>query len=247
MGDAIDSTLHLPRILCLHGGGTNARIFRAQCRNLSNLLQPHFRLCFAEAPFPSHAGPDVLSVYKDWGPFRCWFEWRPDEPERNVEATFLAIQASVDSAMRDDDQKGGTGEWVAVLGFSQGAKLAGSLLLLQQLQAEGLRGRISRPATNYRFAVLLAGRAPLVNFAAGSAVEPSCRHLYLPTIHVHGLTDPGLELHRQLLEQSCQKGSTRLVQWDGNHRLPIKTGDTMAVVQAVLEMAAETGVLKRSS
>lgn len=50
-------TLHLPRILCLHGGGTNAKIFHAQCRVLRAELKGIFRLCFAEAPFPSKPGP----------------------------------------------------------------------------------------------------------------------------------------------------------------------------------------------
>lgn len=71
---AEDPTLHRPRILCLHGGGTNAHIFRAQCRSLSYALAPHFRLAYAEAPFLSDPGPDVASVYADCGPFKRWRE-----------------------------------------------------------------------------------------------------------------------------------------------------------------------------
>jgi hypothetical protein len=42
-----DPCLHLPRILCLHGGGSNAKIFQAQCRKLNAQLKPYFppRLC----------------------------------------------------------------------------------------------------------------------------------------------------------------------------------------------------------
>ena len=76
---AESSTLHLPRILCLHGGGTNARIFRAQCRALITQLESEYRLVFAQAPFDSHAGPDVLSVYSQWGPFRRWLRWRAED------------------------------------------------------------------------------------------------------------------------------------------------------------------------
>lgn len=61
------ANLHLPHILCLHGGGTNARIFRVQCRVLEAQLKNKFRLCYAEAPFASNAGPDVLSAYKNGG------------------------------------------------------------------------------------------------------------------------------------------------------------------------------------
>ena len=38
------ATLHLPRLLCTHVGGTNARIFRMQCRVLEKHLGHTFRL-----------------------------------------------------------------------------------------------------------------------------------------------------------------------------------------------------------
>lgn len=131
-----DLTLHLPRILCLHGGGTNARIFRAQRRVLERALRPTFRLCFAEAPFPSQAGPDVASVYKDFGPFRAWLSQSPEDPKRDVKQAAEQIGMSLRNAMDEDDRKGATGEWVALLGSSQGAKVYASLLFSQQLRAD---------------------------------------------------------------------------------------------------------------
>jgi hypothetical protein len=74
---ATDSTSHLPRILCLHGGGTNARIFRAQCHIIRRHLENSFRLVFSDAPYISKPGPDVTSVYADWGPFRSWMKPQP--------------------------------------------------------------------------------------------------------------------------------------------------------------------------
>jgi predicted esterase len=260
-----DPTLHLPRIMCLHGGGTNARIFRAQCRVLKRHLQSHFRLCFADAPFPSQAGPDVISVYKDYGPFRRWLRWHPGHPEIDPEAAVNAIQESLLAATREDDGRGATGEWVGLLGFSQGAKMCASLLFHQQVRAAKLGA--SRAGTHYRFAVLLAGRGPLVSLDPGLVMTPalvdaahlsSCPHfpdvrspsaahkehvLHLPTIHVHGMRDLGLHLHRQLLEQYCEKGSTRLIQWDGDHRVPVKSKDVAAVVAQILDVAREVGVL----
>ena len=38
--------------------------------------------------------------------------------------------------------------------------------------------------------------------------------LRTPTVHVHGMADPGLHLHRRLLEQYCEEGSATLVEWD---------------------------------
>lgn len=236
--------LHLPRILCLHGGGTNARIFRAQCRVLEAQLKNKFRLCYAEAPFASNAGPDVLSAYEEWGPFKRWLRWLPSHPEIDAQTAIDEIEESLYAAMDEDDLKGATGEWVGLLGFSQGAKMCASLLYRQQMQMNG------NSWPQWRFAVLLAGRAPLVSLDLFNADMPIDFYagpeniLTLPTIHVHGLQDPGLHLHRQLLEMCCAPESTRLIEWDGNHRVPIKTKDVNAIVQAIVCLGIETGRLR---
>ncbi len=261
MPEANDSTLHLPRILCLHGGGTNARIFRAQCRALESALRPTFRLCYAEAPFPSQPGPDVTLVYNDFGPFKAWLRWHPTDPEREANNAVEQIHASLDKAMAEDDRKGATGEWVALLGFSQGAKICASLLFLQQTRAERFEGDHG-VVPNFRFAVLMAGRGPLVELepelvrtpglvdasslsAAGPAQQSLAtveHRLRLPTIHVHGMQDPGLEHHRKLLSQYCDERHARLIEWDGTHRLPFMKKDVTPIVEEILSMTAETGV-----
>lgn len=68
--------------------------------------------------------------------------------------------------------------------------------------------------------------------------------LRLPTVHVHRRRDQGLSLHRRLLELYCERGSTGLVEWDSERRVPIKTGDAAAVVEMMLEVGRETGVLE---
>ena len=263
-GDLDDPTLHLPRLLCLHGGGTNAKIFEAQCRALKSQLQPTFRLCFANAPFSSDAGPDVLSVYKDHGPFRRWLRWAPWHPAIEARAAVLQIEDSLQAAMDEDDRKGATGDWVGLLGFSQGAKLCASLLFRQQVREEWFGGRRNGP--DFRFAVLLAGRGPLVSLDPELVMTPSLvdaahvgsevhvvpdarstEHLLrLPTVHVHGLQDPGLEAHRELLKGYCERGSTRLVEWNGHHRIPIKSGVVATIVQQILAVAEETGAIGSS-
>ncbi|KAJ3474663.1 hypothetical protein NLG97_g9743 [Lecanicillium saksenae] len=241
-----DPTLHLPRIVCLHGGGTNARIFRAQCRVLRAQLQPYFRLVFPEAPFHSEAGPDVVSVFSTWGPFKSWI--RGDSLAHAATQTSVAeyastIHDSIDAALQADDYSGATGPVAGLLGFSQGAKMAGSLLLREQdrLETEMFAG-YEELFPEYRFAVLLAGRAPLVKF--DEDIQEWCRPptLRLPTLHVHGLQDKGLHMHRDLLRLHCTSNSTRLIEWDGYHRVPIKTKDVSRLVREILDMAEETGV-----
>lgn len=274
-----DFDLDLPRILCLHGGGTNARIFRSQCRVLSTHLKGKFRLVFAEAPLQCHAGPDVLSVYKEWGPFKSWIPSALGCPEVDNHTATELFKESLDRAMDEDDDLGATGPWVGLLGFSQGAKMCASLLYLQQLRQMhklNLNRRL-----DFRFGILLAGRAPLValdmNLASiyapddiesqerdfpamlvdpngqpvvgtkswlrrSSYINHSDIRLRFPTIHVHGMRDPGLPLHRKLFEECCQKESTRLMEWDGDHRIPIKTKDVTELVQHITAMAVEAGL-----
>jgi predicted esterase len=257
-----DSTLHLPRILCLHGGGTNATIFRMQCRSLSRMLAPYFRLVYAEARLDSVAGPDVLSVYADYGPFKRWFRWLPDQAPLDDCAMVEAIDDSLQEAMDADDAKGAYGPWAGLLGFSQGAKLAASLLFRQQVRADKLGAK--RAGSNWRFAVLMAGRSPIVNLdpdvfnspllSSPSQVDPmgtpdlmdiiSGKHiLRLPTIHVHGVNDAGLHLHQQLLDEYCDQDSARLVEWDGAHRVPLKAVDVRPVVDQIIDVAKQTGVM----
>lgn len=256
-----DAYLRLPRILCLHGGGSNAKIFRAQCRNLNARLKTHFRLVFVDAPFSSQPGPDVNSVYADWGPFRRWLRWTPDHPELSAIDAVAEIDNSLQRAIDDDDSYGATGEWIGLLGFSQGAKMSASLLFRQQKGTEK-----AKSVNNFRFAVLLAGRGPLVSLdpefcmtmafhdAAALSLGPHQSNfpdgekhdnvLRIPTLHVHGLKDPGLEHHRQFLKEYCGEGSTTLIEWDGDHRVPLKQKDVVTVVEQILDLARETGVLR---
>ena len=255
-----DPTLRLPRILCLHGGGTNAKIFRAQCRALEAKLRFSFHLCFADAPFPSRPGPDVVSVYKDFGPFQRWLRWREDQPEIEAAAAVLQIEMSLEAAMQADNEKGATGPWVGLLGFSQGAKMCASLLFRQQVRAEKLGKHCA--GSNFRFAVLMAGRGPLVSLDPALIMTPSlvdAAHLgfqvfidrnrtdhllRLPTIHVHGLRDQGLLLHQQLKEQYCERGSTRLIEWKGAHRVPIDSKVVDTIVEEIIIVARALGVVE---
>lgn len=259
-----DLDLRLPRLLCLHGGGTNAKIFKSQCRVLSRQLKGYFRLCYVEAPWDSDAGPDVTSVYQEYKPFRRWLRWRPWHPEIEAGAAVREIERSIDIAIAQDNAEGVTGEFVGLIGFSQGAKMCASLLLRQQARAKMFGPKHPAVKTRYRFAVLFAGRGPLVTLDRALLNSPALadasetgldrsdycnrvdtRHiLQIPTVHVHGLRDQGLPLHREFMKAYCQAGTTRLVEWDGDHRVPIKSKEVAAVVGSLLEVAHQTGALR---
>jgi hypothetical protein len=97
--------------------------------------------------------------------------------------------------------------------------------------------------------VLLAGRAPLVDLEEEEEEEDQVEEvitgplLQLPTIHVHGLRDAGIAMHRELLDRYCEKGSARRFEWDGEHRVPIQTQHVAPLVAEILRVAREKGVV----
>ena len=207
------------------------------------------------------AGPDVTMIYQDYAPFKRWMRWLPEHPEIDSETEIKLINIAIDTAMQEDDRRGATGEWVGLLGFSQGSRMCASLLYTQQIRNDTKSDeRSTHP--DYKFGVLMAGRGPLVVLDVELARSqhrqsqsydgggPSIEHdsmgktLHLPTIHVHGRKDPGLGFHRKFLEDSCTKGTTRLIEWDGEHRVPIKPSDVSLVAESILAIAKETGILK---
>lgn len=157
--------------------------------------------------------------------------------------------------MNQDNAYGATGEWIALLGFSQGAKLSASLLYRQQCHEE--MGNFT--GNHFRFGILLAGRGPLFSLDPDSMSDlPDASHitdveavhrqvidhevhiLHVPTIHVHGMLDMGLDLHRQLYEEYCDPRCRQLVEWDGDHRMPLKRNDTLLVAEQIRRFAKET-------
>ena len=158
------------------------------------------------------------------------------------------------------DEDEGTGPFVGLLGFSQGAKVSAALLYDQQLHAAA---GTSTGLPEWKFAVLLAGRAPLVSLSDASRgckalvdaaaiseglddVDPSAwegwEKLKLPVVHVHGTKDPGVDRHRRMRDQYCEgEGKKRVVEWEGEHRVPIKSVDVERIVAEILEVAKETG------
>ena len=246
--------LALPRILCLHGGGTSAEIFEIQCRAIINRLKTTFRLVFIDGPFTSRPHPAIVPYFGDDGTFYRWLRWNHDEPYDDY-----ADQKVLDCIQTGMKKDPGTGDWAGVMGFSQGAKMAASLIWAQ----EKLTHRTGDGP--FKFGVFMAGRAPVVVLDPEQKLPktPYTAHidelstgfddwapnnqgehaLKTPTLHVHGLQDPGLDMHRALRKDYCQDGTTRLVEWDGGHRLPIKTPDVEKVVSGILGMAYETGVI----
>ncbi len=127
----------------------------------------------------------------------------------------------------------------------------------------GCRGRsFGSPWPQFRFAVLIAGRGPPVSLeperAANESLpsaadfslmkerEPRGSHmLTIPTIHMHGLKDPGLAEHRKLYSEYCDPDTRSLLEWDAGHRLPVRSDDVTPLVQEIRRVARATATAKK--
>ncbi|CAG7938822.1 unnamed protein product [Penicillium olsonii] len=262
-------TVNLPRILCLHGVGSNADILLLQTRALREKLSSSFRFVFADGPFFSEAGPGVLPAYADADPYRRWLRWidshRVMKPKNHVES----VRRCLEDAMVHDDESGGCGPWVGLLGFSQGARLSASILYECQRRREaiekgeplqGYEGNSSSIlwSQNWQFAALFAAPAPLVALSPvigdlplqepsqlGASLEdlervnpPGKLFIERPTLHVIGVDDEWAPSQRKLYNAYCSPDAKFVLEWDGDHRIPIHAAETDEICARILEMAA---------
>ncbi|PNY29980.1 Uncharacterized protein TCAP_00108 [Tolypocladium capitatum] len=246
------SVFDKPRILCLHGGGASAQIFQAQMRYISKYLQHHFRFVFVDAPWISDKHPALKPAFPHMNPCYRWARWLEEQPPLEEASAANEVEVALMNAMADDE---GTGEWVGLLGFSQGAKMAFSILQESQLRARENRMLKGYAGVHWQFGIIMAGRGPPLCLSSLSRQrkgyssftqlpyyrDESMRYslfgdrLQIPTLHVHGLRDEGLEAHRELLAYYTAPEYARLIEWDGGHRLPIKSEDVRRVAEAIKE------------
>ena len=216
---------NLPRILCLHGGGTSALIFKIQLRRLQYVLRDKFAFVFVDGPFTSAAGPGVLPVFEECGPFYQWI-YPP-----NV----LMGQKRVRQILREAIKADG-GKFVGVLGFSQGGRQAAGLLADTQNGEEtglpawafGVCLCASYPPYSLNYARKIAAGEGWKGESDGHGeireVEDAER-IKIPSVHVRGLDDPHLEKGRRLVKYFDTRNGVEM-ELKMSHHLPGAAGDT---------------------
>ena len=234
---------HLPRILCLHGGGTSRMIFHFQARKLIRALRPHFRLVFVDAPFECAPGPGVLPVFEGAGPF---YEWLATDKEGEAR-----VQSLLQSKLHEDDGA----PVVGLMGFSQGTRI-GSGLLHEQEQTGAV-------APSLCFGVFLNGNYPPLRQPSNpSTLFPSTieftqdeparewkdQHkgaIHLPSVHVHGRHDHLLP-RSQVLAQCFDPTTATIFEFDNGHFLPTRDDDTQKIADEIVRIyEAERDKLNR--
>jgi predicted esterase len=155
-------------------------------------------------------------VFESCGPFLRWTKSPTDSnlPEETKNLIANACEKT---------------EFVGVLGFSQGAKLAAGLLMEQQV-----RGR-----KGFRFGVLLMGVSPPL--ASGLSDEERATKISVPSVVVLGKEDPWRDEGRRLYDEFWEKGKANLLELEVGHRLPILETENKMIVDEILRLYRETG------
>ncbi|KAG4413302.1 hypothetical protein IFR04_013562 [Cadophora malorum] len=235
----------LPKVLCLHGSGTNIDIFQIQSRKLRGHLKDQFRFVFINAPFSSPPGPGVLPFFDSDDDFFAWI------PQRRRSRKPLARR--IDLGKEEKEANEGLkralleiGEYdepfVGVMGFSQGAGMAASLLLLAQ-QARN-RGETSY-WSSLQFGALFNGTSDCLEWQAHrSSKQYEEDMIRIPTVQVHGLMDPWLNSGRMMLDRFFDRNSVRLIEFNGAHHLIPDEDGTRRLAEAIKEVSSGASKVK---
>ena len=229
-----------PRILCLHGGGTSALIFTIQSRKVQWALNDHFEFVFIDAPFDSVAGPGVLPVFEDAGPYYRWARWYDDE-----RGELLGDRLRTTLEARG-------GPWVGVMGFSQGGRLAAGLLWEQQQNK--LHELV--PGLNFKFGVFFGSGYPILHLSHGPKGEFYEREhkdwddkyteaIHIPSVHIHGLQDGVLPMTR-LLTKCFDPKMAEVFEYEIGHYMPPEKDQNDQIARAILNAYRAIGGITES-
>ncbi|KAI4121218.1 MAG: hypothetical protein LQ338_006485 [Usnochroma carphineum] len=224
----VESKSDLPCLLCLHGGGTSGYIFYIQTRRLQRALANHFRFVFVDAPFECAAGPGVLPFFEGMGPYKRWINADGDDEGK--------VRPLLQKIMAEDG-----GNFVGVLGFSQGARLA--LGLLHEKQEKH-----PEAFNNFGFGVFVCGTYPPLGLSSALfPITPTAqfesqywedRHesiIGIPSIHVIGAKDPFANKSR-LLVRCSEPASATVMEFNMGHHLPVKPADTQRLADRIVRL-----------
>lgn len=212
-----------PIILCLHGGGSTSTVFKIQCRRLIWTLGSQFKFVFANAPHEGDPGFGMLPVFESCAPFYRWVtrKWKLGEgaTEPTPAEEVRLVDEALDEVVRREAGEEGWKRVVGVVGFSQGARLVGGLLLRQKLwEYAGSEGECK---WHLKFGVMVGGPYPPI--AMSESVEQAQYELLkeVPTVHAWG-RDDHVKSGCEEMRVACESDVCFAMQFEGGHHMPLK-------------------------
>ncbi|KAG7291130.1 hypothetical protein NEMBOFW57_001141 [Staphylotrichum longicolle] len=236
-----------PKIIFLHGSGTNVDIFRIQTRHLSSLLAPHFQLIYLAAPHPCPPGPGVLPFFEGCGPYLTWMDDRSPEKEHAYWGSGggggdANEGAGVKKALGGDEDGDGVGQGVVgVVGFSMGAKVGMEVVRRLEKEYEG------GGAIRVKIMVAICGTVP---FGGGGGDEDGAREkgwkeslgkglVSAESVHLIGERDPWRGESEKLVQFFGEEGR-RVLRFKGGHHMPVEDAVNRQVVRMILAACQES-------
>lgn len=246
----ITMTAHSPTLrkppralLCIHGAGGSAAVFRVQLAKLSAALRNDFQLVYVTAPFPSDAGPGVLPLFQDMGPFYTWFAKNDgngsgnnndanEESNTRIEERVRALDAPINKVVQDWQETSPESPIVGVVAFSEGALVATLLLWQQQM------GRLPwLPTLSIAMFICCYYRDEVTEYIKSASPEREADSLIkVPTLHLQGRQDFGRDGSRKLAETHYTPRFAHVLEFQGTHQFPNRRPDIEETVKRFLEL-----------
>lgn len=228
------------KILCLHGFTSNGAVHQYQLRRVTRSL-PEFDFLFPDGPHTVDIESQMdlsQSDNRKWSAtvnamshsgHRAWYFARESSDDSETKGTFVGLETSLEVIGKLLTEEGPVH---GILGFSQGAGLAGLLCALFQAGEKEHTLRRLMPANlqTPMASVLFSGFK--ARFAQYDSVYE--HGIDVPTLHVIGDGDSLVRLERsQALIDLCSK--TKVLRHEGGHNIPKGDEEVAQIVQFVKE------------
>ncbi|KAK1971917.1 hypothetical protein LY78DRAFT_651199 [Colletotrichum sublineola] len=225
-------------LLCLHGTGSTASIFRMQLAKIRLALKDEFEFVFMDAPYPVPAGPGILPIFASAAPFYGWFGGSGATIEDRLDTINESVRVAVEAweVSRNTGGAGPAARIVGLLAFSEGALVASMLLWQQQL------GRLPW-LPRMRFAVLICCFFPdeagayMMDDGAAATSRHERTLIRVPTLHLHGRKDFCLARARKLVREHYEPNAATVLEFEGGHQVPTSTADCAEVLKRIRKLA----------
>jgi predicted esterase len=230
----------LPKILCLHAAGSSAAIFKVQGRRIFPALRNEFSFEFVDAPFTSKPGPG-MGPFEDSGPFWRWHCDLSATVGFDITEVEVAEERDVARNMLLNKLRDMGSGVVGIIALSQGARIAtGLLLYIERLKQEQRFAELGLP--DIKFAVINSSTYPPLYLDqetedwATSGSKPN-RKVSIPTLHLHGSTDPWRPESEKMQSDFYAEASTEVLVFNGGHQVPLGVPDTSKVISYIQRLS----------
>ncbi|KAJ4393087.1 hypothetical protein N0V93_002294 [Gnomoniopsis smithogilvyi] len=213
-----------PKILCLHGGGTNPDIHQFQSRKLNILIDRQYELVTPKGIIDCGAGPGMLPFFEG-SDFAQWLwdgkgneEWNNNHEVEHEE--WADLPQLVDIYHKQ-------GPFEGIIAFSQGAKVG--MHLVKWLQE-------NEPDDGLKYIVLVCCTSPFRGKRQpGEPGVPAEGSIKIPSFHLIAEKD---EWHNQgEIVARCFKNPVVVRSQEG-HQMPMDNGLNRKIVEFVKEKGA---------